>query len=204
MPMNTPYAKKPVVTCWSHSQGYPIVRVTTSHSTERVNPVIETPHRTMSTASAGSRAFHLRCRWRSSTRTRWSTINPPRSSARWMRRRRRSTGTAAAVRCGSRPPRRRERLLHLTNQLEDLHRVRAELLGELVLDRLGRLHEPRLVHAVDDLDAHALELRRRLLLEGEGPGRLDAPDLVGGGLHPLFFLIGETVPGLFAHPDVVV
>ena len=46
--------------------------------------------------------------------------------------------------------------------------MRPQFLGELVLDRLGRLHEAGLVDAVDDLDAHALELDGRLLLEGEG------------------------------------
>src|SRR5262245_60795700 len=133
-----------------------MVRVTTSRNTDSVKPTMLTPHSTMSTASSGSSAFHLRCRWRCRTSARGST--------------------------GA-------RLLGLADELEDLHRVRAELGRELVLDGLGRLHEAGLVHAVDHLDTHLLELDRRLLLEGERLGRLRTPDLFGGGLGPLLLLI---------------
>src|SRR5262245_8224519 len=108
------------------------------------------PHSTMSAASTGSSAFHLRCRC--STRTRWSTINPSRARAR------RDSGGGP----GGPPPERIVRstagLFHLADELEDLHGVRTELLRELVLDRLGRLHESGLVDTLDDLDADALEL----------------------------------------------
>jgi hypothetical protein len=65
MPMNTPQAKNAVVTCCSHSQGAPIVRVTTSHSTDNVNMPMQTPHRIIRIASSGSSHFHLSRRWRS-------------------------------------------------------------------------------------------------------------------------------------------
>ena len=67
MPMNTPQAKKPVVTSCSHSHGRPISRVTTSQNTESVKPAIDSPHRTISTPSSGSSAFHFRCEWRAMT-----------------------------------------------------------------------------------------------------------------------------------------
>ena len=62
MPTNTPHAKNAVVTCCSHSHGAPSVRVTTSQNTVSVNMKMHTPHRTISTASSTSNAFHLR--WR--------------------------------------------------------------------------------------------------------------------------------------------
>src|ERR1051325_3588640 len=52
------------------------------------------------------------------------------------------------------------RLLHLADHVEDLHRVRAQLLRELVLDGLRRLHEAALVDLLDDEHAHLLELGR--------------------------------------------
>src|SRR5436190_9173747 len=133
-----------------------MVRVTTSRKTDRVNPTMLTPHSTISVASSGSSAFHLRCRWRCNTRARGSTV--------------------AA------------RLLDLANELEDLDRVRAQLGRELVLDGLGGLHEAGLVDTLDDLDAHLLELDRRLLFERQRLAGLHPADFLGGGLDPLLFL----------------
>src|SRR6266704_148601 len=64
MPMNTPKAKNAVVACCRHSQGWPMVRVTTSRKTHRVKPPMHTPHRTINPASSGSSRFHFRWRWR--------------------------------------------------------------------------------------------------------------------------------------------
>src|SRR3954466_9857896 len=132
MPMNTPQAKKPVVTCCSHSHGTCSSRVTTSRNTELVKPMIEAPHSTISPASTGSSAFHFRWRWRCRTR-----------NALLMTR----DGAAG-------------RLLDVAHHLQDLDRVRPELLGKAVLDRCGVVGEARLVDVVDDLDAHLLELLR--------------------------------------------
>src|SRR5882757_1487837 len=120
MPMNTPQAKKPVVTCCSHSHGAPISRVTTSRNTEPVKPMINAPHSTIRPASSGSSAFHLRWRWRWRTRLRSLTT--------------RIRGTRGAG-----------RLLHVAHELEDGHGVGSQFLGELVLDRLRGLGEARLV-----------------------------------------------------------
>src|SRR5712691_518775 len=140
MPMKMPQAKKPVVTCCSHSHGAPISRVTTSRNTAPVKPMIDTPHNTMSAASSGSSAFHLRwrCRWRTRKRLLTTTLA-------------RLDGSASS--------------LHVADELEDLDRVRPELLGKLVLDRRGILGEARLVDVLDDLDAHFLQLLGRVLLE---------------------------------------
>ena len=43
--------------------------------------------------------------------------------------------------------------------------MRAELLGDLVLDRLGGSDEAALVDVLDELDADLLELAKRLMLE---------------------------------------
>src|SRR6185295_421401 len=48
-------------------------------------------------------------------------------------------------------------LLDVADQPQDLHRVRSQFLGELVLDRLAHLLESRLVDAGDDLDADFLQ-----------------------------------------------
>src|SRR4051812_33828866 len=72
--MKTPHAKKPVVTCWSHSHGAPIARVTTSHSTASVNIAMHTPHRTIRHASSTSNAGHFRWRCRCRTRARGSAM----------------------------------------------------------------------------------------------------------------------------------
>src|SRR5262245_20153121 len=61
---------------------------------------------------------------------------------------------------------------NVANELEDLHRVWAELLGELILNGLGIGHEARFVDIFDNLDAHRLELcgRIRLKLEARSEG----------------------------------
>ena len=70
MPKNTPQAKNAVVTCCSHSQGVPIVRVTTSQPTASVNMKMHTPHITISTASSTSNDRHFKWRWRCRIRAR--------------------------------------------------------------------------------------------------------------------------------------
>jgi len=70
MPTNTPQAKNAVVTCCSHSQGAPRVRVTTSRKTASVNIEMQTPQRIIRTASTQSKAFHLSWRWRCRIRAR--------------------------------------------------------------------------------------------------------------------------------------
>ncbi len=48
-------------------------------------------------------------------------------------------------------------LLHIADEFEQLHRMRAKLFGELVLDRLGVGHEARLVDVLDNLDAQTFK-----------------------------------------------
>src|SRR5882724_4001862 len=96
------------------------------------------------------------------------------SSARHFSRRRASRTRAMA------PP-----LLHGANQPEHLDGVRPEVFGDLVLHRRGDAFEPRLVHLVDDLHAHLLQLGARLALELERLLRLLRIHLVRRGLHPL-------------------
>src|SRR5215510_6496737 len=149
IPMNTPQAKKPVVTSCSQRNGLPTVRVTTSRNTENVKPAMETPHSTIRTCSSGSSARHFRWRWRATTSGRLAKSSPKRQVACDGRRRFRAAARAAAT-IGS---------FDVANEFENLHRVRTELLGELVLDWLGSCHEARLVDVFDNLDAHGLELR---------------------------------------------
>src|SRR5262249_23878738 len=93
---------------------------------------------------------------------------------------------------------------NVANEFENLHRVRTELLGELILDWLGSCHEARLVDVFDNLDAHGLELRGRIRLQLESVCRIFPDDLVGSGLYPLLFLRAEALPGFIADPDAVV
>src|SRR5256885_5399812 len=90
--------------------------------------------------------------------------------------------------------------LHAAHEPQDLHGVGAQLLGELVLNRQGGLLEAGLVDVLDDLDADLLQLRRRLLLELEGHGRLAPAHLVGRLLDPPLLLGAAAVPGLVADP----
>src|ERR1700731_1573495 len=92
-------------------------------------------------------------------------------------------------------------LLDAPDDLEDLHGVGSELLGDLILNRLGALGEAGLVDVLDELDADLLELGQRFVLELDGLGRLRAPDLVGGGLDPLLLLGAEAGPRLVADPE---
>src|SRR4051812_26638112 len=64
-------------------------------------------------------------------------------------------------------------LLHAAHEPQHLDRVRAEILGDLVLHGCGDLLEARLFDLVDDLHAHLLQLGARLALELERLGRLD-------------------------------
>src|SRR6476469_6638321 len=105
--------------------------------------------------------------------------------------------SATRTECGGRgpllPPR-RSRLLDCVDQVFDLDRVRAEVLGEPVLVGRGYLEKARLVDIRHDLDADCLELVGRLVLELEGFGGLRTTDLVRGGGDPFLLLVGETLP----------
>src|SRR5215471_1342418 len=90
------------------------------------------------------------------------------------------------------------RLFYVANKCEDLLGMRPEILGELVLDRRANPGKAALVDVLDDLDAHLLEFRQRLVLEPEGRSRLVLADLVGGRLHPLLLLIGQAAPDFVA------
>src|SRR5437660_986718 len=122
--------KKVDVTSCSHSQGWPMVRVTMSNITEVEKPSRVSPQRTISTDSSPSSARHFRWRWRCRTRRLATPMRVP------------------FARC----------LLDRPNQLLDLDRVRAELLGEFVEIGSGNLDEARLVDVAHDLDADRLEL----------------------------------------------
>ena len=76
-------------------------------------------------------------------------------------------------------PVRRGMAIDTADQVLDLDRVRAELLGQLVQIGVGNLDEARLVDVGDDLDAERLELVGRLVLQLERLGRLVLADLVG-------------------------
>src|SRR6266545_1717591 len=200
MPRNAPQAKNAVVACWSHSHGWPMVRVSTSRNTHSVKLPMHTPHETMSTASTRSSALHLRCRWRWMTSARYTaklTGELTRRTPSREGRRRRSAPPA-------RPARRGVPSLHVADETQDLDRMRAELLGELVLDGQGGLLEAGLVDLVDHLHADLLQLVGRFLLELERHGRLALGDFVGRRLHPLLLLDAQAVPGLVADPQAVV
>jgi hypothetical protein len=78
--------------------------------------------------------------------------------------------------------------------------MRAEVLGELVLDRLADLLEAALVDVPNDLDADLLELGQRLVLQLEGDGPLFLADLVRCRLHPALLLVAQAAPYLVADP----
>jgi hypothetical protein len=50
-------------------------------------------------------------------------------------------GASSRAVAGGKEPPARNRLVHAADDLDDLDRLRPELLGELILDRLGRLDE---------------------------------------------------------------
>src|SRR5262245_22255505 len=162
IPMKTPQAKNPVVTSCSQRIGSPNVRVTTSTNTEKVNPAMETPQSTIRTCSSGSSACHFRWRWRAITSDGLAKNSPQcqrQHSYGWWRIG--STDRTQAT-IGS---------FYVANELENLHGVRTELLGKLVLNRLGIGHEARLVDVFDNLDAHRLEFRGRIRLQLESERR---------------------------------
>src|SRR5204863_9012699 len=64
------------------------------------------------------------------------------------------------------------RLLHIAHEAENLHGIRTELAGELVLDRRAHLLEARLVHRGENLHADLLQPGARFLLHLERLGRL--------------------------------
>src|SRR3954467_541871 len=148
--MKPPWMKNVIVTSCSHSHGRPAMRVTMSHTTVTVKPVMATPQSTISARSTRASARPLRWRCDCSTR---------------------EIG-----------------LLYVADEAQDLDRVRPELLGELVLDRLAHRLEARLVDAGDDLHAHLLELGARLLLHLESLRRLHLVHFIGGRLHPLLLV----------------
>src|SRR6187200_98201 len=143
MPMNTPHAKNPVVASCSHSHGLPMIsRVTTSQKTESVNPAMDAPQSTIRTYSKGSSAFHFKWRWLASTSIFLDKIPPCLSHG--------TGGDAIAP-----PPVQVFMfcLLHVADKLEDLDRMRAQFLGELILNRCGGFYETGFVDAFDHLHA---------------------------------------------------
>src|SRR3954451_7850451 len=153
MPTKTPHAKKAVVTCCSQSHGWPSVRVSTSQNTASVNIAMQTPQRTISTASRESNAFHFRWRWRCRIRARKFAIRSPAQPPQKI-------GAAAVLEPQDAPA--RALLLDVAHELQQLDGVRAELGRELILDRCGGLHEAALVDTLDDLHAHRLQLVGRV------------------------------------------
>src|SRR5437660_2692536 len=181
MPMNTPHAKNAVVTCCSHSQGAPSVRVTTSQNTVSVNMKMHTPQRTINAASNQSNAFHFKWRWRCRIKARKSAISVVVQTSNEHKN---PAGDAR----NAPPVGPRNELLDVPNELEDLHRVRTELLCELILDWLRRFDEARLVDVIDDLHADRLQFFGGILLELQCHHGLGLRDFVGGGLNPLLLL----------------
>src|SRR5260221_14634290 len=108
-------------------------------------------------------------------------------------RRQKKTGTSRPRDAGLRSCR---RLLEGAGERQDLDRVGAELLGDLILHGGGNADEAGLVDVLDELDAHALELLLRLVIECHGLRRLRLADFVGGRLDPFLLLVGEAVPCL--------
>src|SRR3954452_3512779 len=96
--MKMPYTKNVLVTSCSQSHGAPRVRVVTSKKTDVLKPARQIPQSTIVTASRPSSACHLR--WRCVSRTR-------------------RLGLCIRLRAI-------QRLLHLADQLEKLHRMRSE------------------------------------------------------------------------------
>src|SRR6266481_1795873 len=113
-------------------------------------------------------------------------------------RRQKKAGTSRPRDAGLRSCR---RLLEGAGEREDLDLVGAELLGDLILHGGGDTDEARLVDVLDELDAHALELLLRLMIECDGLRGLRLADFVGGRLDPLLLLFREAVPCLVADPD---
>src|SRR5947209_19818818 len=147
--------KKALVTSCSQSHGRPIVRVTTSQKTVVTKQASAIPQAAISTRSTMSSAGNLRCRSRSATS----------QSAEFI----------GAFRRGA--------LFHRAHEGEHFHRMRPELLGELVVDRRGRRDEAAFVDILREFDADLLQPGDRLALERDRLRRLVLADFVGGGLH---------------------
>src|SRR5436190_10637227 len=175
------------VTSCSHSQGWPIVRVTISKTTVVENPNSSSPQTIIRTSSRPSSARHFRWRCRSSTSL---------SAMRMSSTRQAAEGREASLRRG--------RLLDGVDQVLDLHRMGTKLLREPLLQRRSGADEARLVDVGDDLDADRLQLVRRLMLEVQRFGRLRASDFVGRRRHPLLLIVAQALPQLVADPDEVV
>jgi hypothetical protein len=94
---------------------------------------------------------------------------------------------------------RQRELFDLADDVDDRDSVGTEVRGQLILDRLRHSDEPGLIDVLDDLDADALELPGRLLLELERVGRLLLADLGGGRLDAPFLVVAEGLPGLVAN-----
>src|SRR5262245_8594765 len=177
--------KKVIVASWTQSQGAPIARVMTSARTRILKPVMQTPHRIINVFSRGSSMRHFK--WRCSCKT-----SPSKRIAQF-----RIPGGGGES--GNSPLLWPLLLLRVADQIEDLHRVRAQVRDKLVLDRLADLGKAAFVNVLDDLDADFLELGQRLVLELERHGRLVFADLVGRRLYPFLLLIGQATPHLVAN-----
>src|SRR5262245_14141856 len=175
-----------------------MVRVVTSKNTASVNPNMQTPHRIIKRASSQSSAGHFRCRCRWMIRARL-VANSLMSAMIAPSARKRAVPSQA-------PPAVRLRfgLLNLADQIQQLHGVRTELLGELVLDGCRRLGEARLVHVGVHLYAQLYQLLCRLLLKFEAVWRFELADLSCRRLDPLLLFDAEPLPGLVADPNHVV
>src|SRR3954451_15943041 len=129
--------KSALVTSCSQSHGRPIVRVTTSKKTVVTKQASAMPQATINMRSRISNAGHLRWRSRSATSQ--------------------SAESMDAVR--------REALFHGAYEREHFYRMRAKLLGKLVVDRCGCRDEAALVDIFREFDADLLEPGDRFPLE---------------------------------------
>src|SRR6516165_1090687 len=173
-----------------------MVRVVTSKNTASVNPNMHTPHRIIKRASSQSSSGHFRCRCRWMIRARLvanslmlAMIAPSARQSGGYRARHR---LRVRLRFG---------LLNLADQIQELHGVRAELIGELVLDGCRRLGEARLVHVGVHLYAQLYQLLCRLLLKLEAVWRFELAHLSCRRLDPLLLFGAEALPGLVADPN---
>src|ERR1700687_4161263 len=183
--------KKVWVTSCSQSQGWPISRVTMSNITVVEKPNSSRPQSIIRIISSTSNARHLRCRCR--LRTSFSAIfSEKRIGYREKGKTRRGRH--------SRPLHAIRQSFSGADQILDLDRMRAKLLGKLVLQRSGDLDETRLVDIGHDLDADRFQLVRRLMLELDSLGGLILTDLIRCCGHPLLLVIGQALPRLIAYP----
>src|SRR5476649_2637079 len=118
--------KKVEVTSCSHSQGWPIVRVTTSQNTEVTKPARQRPPRIMVIRSSTSKQGHFK--WRCACRT---ILCGSLTAAPSRRQKEAGKSRPLAALLRSSP-----QLLDGAREGQDLHRVRPELLGDLILQWL--------------------------------------------------------------------